>query len=299
MSQPILTLSRALVFASEAHRNQRRKGAAQEPYVNHLIEVMNLVAEATDGADTDLLVAALLHDAIEDCGYSVAQLTEAFGPRAARIVAENSDDMSLPKDERRTRRIEGMAHKPADSRTVKIADVISNLRAVANSAPAGWTAERKLGYLEGCRQLVRAGAGANAWLEQQFEETADAVEAQIRSMTSGNLEAGHETQRHLDNAIGQAVHLVYLANTSNVEISQDDVAKFASLAADQFPSVTLQHAHAIYDGVFRPVLIARIRSDNSDEVVSMAQRLCLEFDQRFVGIEVGGRYIRVYSDDTG
>jgi guanosine-3',5'-bis(diphosphate) 3'-pyrophosphohydrolase len=47
--------------------HQRRKGPAAEPYINHLLEVANLVAEATDGKDPDLVVAALLHDAVEDC----------------------------------------------------------------------------------------------------------------------------------------------------------------------------------------------------------------------------------------
>jgi (p)ppGpp synthase/HD superfamily hydrolase len=50
------------------HVHQRRKGAAQEPYINHLLEVAGLVAEATEGKDPDLVIAALLHDAIEARG---------------------------------------------------------------------------------------------------------------------------------------------------------------------------------------------------------------------------------------
>jgi (p)ppGpp synthase/HD superfamily hydrolase len=61
-------LTKALLFAAEAHRNQRRKGAAQEPYLNHLIEVLDLVVQATDGTDTDLLIAAILHDVVEYTG---------------------------------------------------------------------------------------------------------------------------------------------------------------------------------------------------------------------------------------
>jgi len=47
------------------------------------------------------------------------------------------------------------------------------------------------------------------------------------------------------------------------------------------------------------VLVVRVRSDSTDAVVATAQRLCLEFAQRFVGIETEGRYLRVYADDTG
>jgi hypothetical protein len=50
--------------AARWHVHQRRKGAAKEPYINYLLEVATLVAEATDGKDLDLVVAALLHDAI-------------------------------------------------------------------------------------------------------------------------------------------------------------------------------------------------------------------------------------------
>ena len=57
--------SRAADMAARIHAQQRRKGAAREPYVNHLLEVAYLVAEATRGADPEAVVAALLHDAIE------------------------------------------------------------------------------------------------------------------------------------------------------------------------------------------------------------------------------------------
>jgi HD domain len=58
---------RAADAAARRHMHQWRKGAAKDPYINHLLEVATLVAEATDGKDLDLVIAALLHDAIEDC----------------------------------------------------------------------------------------------------------------------------------------------------------------------------------------------------------------------------------------
>ena len=103
----LLRLTRAVRFVAEAHANHRRKGAAQEPYINHLVEVADLVACATDGTDDDLIIAALCHDTIEDTGVTEAELADRFGLRVAGIVAECSDDMRLPKDERRRLRIEG------------------------------------------------------------------------------------------------------------------------------------------------------------------------------------------------
>jgi mono/diheme cytochrome c family protein len=54
------------VLAHRWHVHQRRKGNAQEPHVNHLLEVASLIAEATSGNNPNLVIAALLHDAVED-----------------------------------------------------------------------------------------------------------------------------------------------------------------------------------------------------------------------------------------
>ncbi len=298
MSDDTLTLARALNYAAEMHRNQRRKGAAQEPYVNHLIEVMELVARVTDGQDAEILVAALLHDAIEDAGATAEEIEARFGTRVARIVVENTDDMTLTKPERRARRIATMADKPADSRVVKIADVVSNLRSLVLSAPAGWDIERKLNYLEACRQLVDAGRGANAALEALFDEAVAEVEAAVRGDRPMNIDGREEALRHLEVEMGQHVHLVYLPNTQLRWLTGADIQKLAQEAAIFFPSAAIHEAHATFDGKLRKILLARIRTDDSDAVVAFGQRLCLAFEQEFVGIEVGGRYIRVYADDT-
>lgn len=294
----VTELTRALAFAAEAHANQRRKGAAQEPYINHLIEVLDLVARATDGADTELLVAALLHDVVEDTHYSADEVARAFGARVAAIVVENSDNMALPKDERRRHRIAAMAAKSADARMVKMADVISNLRAIVVSPPAGWGADRKLGYLEGCRQLIDAGRGASAMLEELFDRTAHDVECAIRDEAAFEIEGHAVAARHLENAVGQQVHLIYLPNTACRPLTEADMDTFCLTLARAFPSATVQQAEAIYEGRRRPILLARIRTDSTDAIVATAQRLCLVFEQRFVGVEVDGRYVRIYADDT-
>jgi hypothetical protein len=299
MSAEVARLTRALVFAADAHANQRRKGAAQEPYLNHLVEVLDLVTQATGGDDMDLLIASLVHDVCEDTAVTHEKLAAAFGDRVLRIVQENSDDMSLPKDERRRKRVADMAKKSPDARVVKMADVISNLRAVVSSPPAGWTVDRRLGYLEGCRQLVDAGRGANATLEAVFDRTAAETERAIRNQAADEVGSQHTAVRQLNETIGQPVHLVYLPNTRLQEFRDADIDKLCNLIARSFPSATIQQGDAIYEGRRRPVLIARIRSDSTEAVVALAQQLCIAFDQRFVGLEVGGRYIRIYSDDTG
>lgn len=295
----VTDLTRALAFAAEAHANQRRKGAAQEPYINHLIEVCDLVARATEGADMDAIIAALLHDVVEDTAITADTLAQRFGDTVARIVVENSDDMTLPKDARLQARIAAAPRKSPEARLVKTADVISNLRAMVVSAPAGWGADRKLRYLQNCSDLIDAGRGANATLEALFDETAAQVERAVRDGASFEIDGQNAAVRELEVAVGQPVHLVYMANTEARALSRADVDKLADLAARRFPSTTIEQSDAIYEGRLRPILVARIRTDSSAAIVEFAQALCIAFTQRFVGVEVGGRYIRVYADDTG
>jgi (p)ppGpp synthase/HD superfamily hydrolase len=167
MASEVRRLTKALAFAAEAHRNHRRKGASQEPYINHLIEVLDLVASVEDG-DVDVLIAALLHDVLEDTRTRYDELVATFGVRIARIVQENSDDMTLPKPERQRARMASISKKSREARLVKFADIISNLRAIAISPPAGWSDDRRLGYLNSCRNLVDAGRGSTSAIERIF-----------------------------------------------------------------------------------------------------------------------------------
>jgi hypothetical protein len=297
MASEVRRLTKALAFAAEAHRNQRRKGASQEPYLNHLIEVLDLVA-SVDCGDMDVLIAALLHDVLEDTRTEYDALVAMFGARVARIVRENSDDMTLPKPERRRARLASIGKKSREARLVKFADIISNLRAIAVSPPAGWSNDRRLGYLDSCRNLVDAGRGSNAEIERIFDDTAKAVEQAIRIEGFGDIDGRASARRELEAAIGQSVHLVYVPNMRGRPLGESDIDLFCQTIARTFPSATVQTAEGVHESRRRSMLIGRIRTDSSDAVVDLAQRLCIAFDEPFVGIEVDGRYIRIYADDT-
>jgi hypothetical protein len=244
MASEVRRLTKALAFAAEAHRNQRRKGASQEPYINHLIEVLDLIA-AVDGHDMDILVAALLHDVLEDTATGYEELAATFGERVARIVRENSDDMTLPKPERQRARLAGIAKKSREARLVKFADVISNLRAIAVSPPAGWSNDRRLGYLNSCRNLVDAGRGCSAEIERIFDDTARAVEQAIRSEDLGDINSSGSARRALEAAIGQSVHLVYVPNTRCRLLGENDIDLLCQTIARTFPSATVQLAEGV------------------------------------------------------
>jgi (p)ppGpp synthase/HD superfamily hydrolase len=167
--------------AARWHVHQRRKGSAQEPYINHLLEVAGLVTQATGGADPTVVIAALLHDAVEDQGVTPETIASDFGRRVADIVMEVTDDKSLPKAERKGKQIEFAAKKSREAKLIKLADKTSNVRAVANSPAPDWSIERRLEYVEWAKSVVAGLRGTSPWLEQQFDE---AVDQAVRSVGS-------------------------------------------------------------------------------------------------------------------
>lgn len=168
--------------AAHWHINQRRKGAGQEPYINHLIEVASFIAEATEGRDPHLVIAALLHDAIEDQKISRELIAEQFGEDVASLVVEVTDDKSLPKAERKRHQVEAAPKKSPRAKLLKLADKVSNLNSVADSPPAHWPVQRRLDYVVWAKAVVAAlGDDVDAGLRGQFARAAHRAELTVRS----------------------------------------------------------------------------------------------------------------------
>jgi len=163
-------------FAAEKHSMQRRKSSMGEPYVNHLMEVAELVSRTADELDTNLIVAALLHDTIEDTGATRAEIAARFGEDVATLVAEVSDDKTLPKERRKALQIENAPKKSARAQALSTADKIANLRSIMHSPPANWNFERKLEYVRWARRVVGGYAHVNGRLSEEFERTNAALQ---------------------------------------------------------------------------------------------------------------------------
>ena len=176
MAKEWVAVLRAADAAARWHVHQRRKGAAEEPYVNHLLEVAMLVAEATNGADPDVVIAALLHDAIEDQEVPRSVISDAFGEAVAELVEEVTDDKTLDKRERKRRQVEHAQNKSLRAKILKLADKTSNLRAIAASPPPDWSVKRCLEYVAWARQVSKGLAGASEWLEREFGKAAEEAE---------------------------------------------------------------------------------------------------------------------------
>jgi (p)ppGpp synthase/HD superfamily hydrolase len=157
-----ITVLKAADAAARWHVHQRRKGAAQEPYINHLLEVATLVAEATEGKDPDLVIAALLHDTIEDCEVPYRLIADAFGTGVADLVTEVTDDKNLPKEDRKKLQAETANKKSPRAKLLKLADKTSNLRALVASPAADWSVRWKIEYVEWARKVAAGLRGTNA-----------------------------------------------------------------------------------------------------------------------------------------
>jgi GTP diphosphokinase / guanosine-3',5'-bis(diphosphate) 3'-diphosphatase len=163
------------------HATQRRKGSAGVPYINHLVEVAKLVNRPTGSTDSDLIVAALLHDAIEDQGVSRAAIAEQFGEDVATLVEEVSDDKSLPQEVRKRLQVEHAPKKSRRAKILKLADKISNVTDIGNDPPPDWSVERQQQYVQWGRDVVAGLRGASPELERLFEEAAAEADRLINS----------------------------------------------------------------------------------------------------------------------
>jgi GTP diphosphokinase / guanosine-3',5'-bis(diphosphate) 3'-diphosphatase len=176
----ISLLARAWNFSAQRHSNQKRKGEAQEPYVNHLAEVAELVAIATNGLDANLVAAAVLHDTVEDTNTLPAELASVFNVDIADLVGEVTDDKSLGKAERKQLQIQHAASKSDRAKVIKLADKTSNLRSLVKSPPVNWNLQRRQEYLDWALDVAKGLRGVNTWLEAQFDEAAQQLAESCR-----------------------------------------------------------------------------------------------------------------------
>lgn len=163
-------LLRALSFSAEKHRDQRRKGVAASPYINHPIAVAEVLAR-TGVSDHEILAAAVLHDTIEDTETTGEELETRFGSRIRRLVEEVTDDKALPRDTRKDLQIEHAPDLSDGAKQIKIADKICNVRDVTHAAPAKWPLRRRLEYLDWTEAVVEGCRGVNSRLEELYDRS--------------------------------------------------------------------------------------------------------------------------------
>lgn len=137
--QIVADFLRAAQLAVIAHDGQKRKGSGH-PYVVHPIRVAERLIAAYESLPKDanlrtMVLAAVLHDTLEDTEVPEARLTELFGAEVASVVNELTQDKALAKAERRKKMVEGCGQYSLEARVVKLADRWDNMTEMSSLGP--------------------------------------------------------------------------------------------------------------------------------------------------------------------
>jgi guanosine-3',5'-bis(diphosphate) 3'-pyrophosphohydrolase len=178
-------LLEALQFAAHKHRAQRRKDVDASPYINHPLEVATILATSGGVEDIPTLLAAILHDTIEDTETSPEELEERFGSEVRSLVLEVTDDKRLPKEDRKRLQIEHASRLSPKAKLIKLGDKIANVHDVTDTPPATWSLARRRDYLDWTEQVVRGCRGVNPALERRYDEALQSGRQALEASESG------------------------------------------------------------------------------------------------------------------
>ena len=162
-------LLHAAHFSADKHRDQRRKGIRNTPYINHPLEVAERLNRIGGIEDATILIAAILHDTIEDTETTETELATLFGPQIATIVAELSENKALHWTERKRIEIDDAAHLSPAGKLIKLSDKTSNVDDTVTNPPADWTLARRRDYLIFAEKVADNCRGQNPALDAEFD----------------------------------------------------------------------------------------------------------------------------------
>ena len=127
-------VSKAIVFATEAHDGMRRK-KSEAPYILHPLEVATIVSTMTDSQE--VIAAGILHDVVEDAGITIDEVGTRFGERVRELVSSETEDKRehlSPEETWRIRKEESLERlkstEDIDVLRLWIGDKLSNIRAI-------------------------------------------------------------------------------------------------------------------------------------------------------------------------
>jgi GTP diphosphokinase / guanosine-3',5'-bis(diphosphate) 3'-diphosphatase len=176
----IALILKAAEFAADKHRNERRKGRSRRPYIGHCIEVASMVADIGRSDDANVIIAALLHDTVEDTGTTFDEIREGFGETVAKLVAEMTDDKSLKKKDRKEKQVEHAPTLSDGAKLIKVADKISNVREITYDPPRKWSVARKSKYYDWAERVVNATGRIDPEMRLVFDQTLNQARALLK-----------------------------------------------------------------------------------------------------------------------
>lgn len=162
----VKTILDAVDFAAEKHKSQTRKNKAKTPYISHPIGVANNLVTIGEVKDPALIIAALLHDTVEDTQTTFDEISQRFGQEVCGYVRELTDDKKLSTEERKRLQVINASHKSPGAAQIKCADNLYNLNDLLNNPPEGWSRQRIDQYFEWAESVVSRLPCPNPQLKQ-------------------------------------------------------------------------------------------------------------------------------------
>lgn len=152
-AKEIQNIFEGIIFAAQAHKDQRRKNEAKTPYVTHPLRVATHLMQIGEIYDADTIIAGLLHDTAEDTTTSFEEIKNIFGENVASIVREETDDKTLSREEIKMEQERRAPHLSDAATLVKYADKYDNL---TDAPPTTWDKSRKDFYYESAEKIITA-----------------------------------------------------------------------------------------------------------------------------------------------
>ena len=153
-----------IMFAAEAHKDQRRKGSGGAPYINHLIEVAMLLSKQANVKDLYILQSGILHDILEDTKVSEAELIKQFGQTVTSYVKALTDDKTLSLEVRRQKQIDTIENAGREIKLIKLADHCSNIASI----PDSWSLNQLEEYLTWSKEIATKCFDCSKGLETEY-----------------------------------------------------------------------------------------------------------------------------------
>jgi guanosine-3',5'-bis(diphosphate) 3'-pyrophosphohydrolase len=171
-------LAMAFDLAARAHEGQVRRDGRREPFVSHVADVARRVSLSL-AADETTVIAALLHDVAEKTDHTLEEIRRIFGHEVAGIVAELTDDTSLPKSERSRRQVEAAATMSDPAKRIKLADKASKMASISSAPPRWWRRGKARHEIERARAVAARLRGADPLLEADFDREVARAEERV------------------------------------------------------------------------------------------------------------------------
>ena len=173
-------LFNAAIFAAKKHQGQVRKDQRGSPYVTHPLIVTKTLWEIGGVRDSTTLVAAILHDTLEDTRTTPEEIRERFGGVVLAVVLEVTDDKSLEKIDRKRLQVVHAPELSLPAKLIKLGDKLTNCRDILESPPSDWPLQRRRHYIQWAADVIAKIRGVNPPLENAFDQMLIEAESQLQ-----------------------------------------------------------------------------------------------------------------------